>query len=427
MTPTNVLEPAMIEALDLPLWGYTPPFPLDAFASALCTSLAIDTCHVEVLQSTPLSTAALEKRIRSPYAIYPIAMDPLGVDCSLVIEETERTKLFSIAGQAQTFDDSELNEGFYDFIVLNALSALNVCNPYPGLHFKQSSKVEALSSGYLVQLAITFPEEKMSCFLLFSNSAWARLKEHFHTTKTSLRNIRLPSDLFFSLSLHLGETTISRSEWKSAKVGDLLLLDQAYFNPINQSGSLQIHLGNTPLFQAKVKKEGIKILDYLLDVQEIPMSETKDPFDDFENPPQNEVPPFDDQPESSLEDHNEELLETPTPHAEGMHHASSEAKEFASPHLPEEGLTATDTLEEIDTDTIKKVPLDAIDLDLRVEAGRIQTSIERLQNLKPGSVLPLDLSFEKSVFVTYRGKAIAKGEVVHFDEQVGVKLTEIFG
>jgi hypothetical protein len=45
-------------------------------------------------------------------------------------------------------------------------------------------------------------------------------------------------------------------------VGDFLTLDRCSYDPTEGMGSLTALLGDTPLFMARVKPEGLKVLDY---------------------------------------------------------------------------------------------------------------------------------------------------------------------
>lgn len=66
-----------------------------------------------------------------------------------------------------------------------------------------------------------------------------------------------------------------------------------------------------------------------------------------------------------------------------------------------------------------------IPLQVTVELGRTEKSIEELLSISPGSVIELDKLAGEPVDIFVNKKRIARGEVVVVDENFGVRVTEI--
>lgn len=70
-------------------------------------------------------------------------------------------------------------------------------------------------------------------------------------------------------------------------------------------------------------------------------------------------------------------------------------------------------------------PLD-IPVTLTVELGRVNLSLERLADLRPGDVIELGRHSREPVELTSNGRLVARGELVLIDTELGVRVTHVF-
>lgn len=66
-----------------------------------------------------------------------------------------------------------------------------------------------------------------------------------------------------------------------------------------------------------------------------------------------------------------------------------------------------------------------VSLDVSVEIGRTQKSVQEVLSLNIGSVIELNKLSGEPVDLLVNGKMIAKAEVVIIDENFGIRITEI--
>jgi flagellar motor switch protein FliN/FliY len=66
-----------------------------------------------------------------------------------------------------------------------------------------------------------------------------------------------------------------------------------------------------------------------------------------------------------------------------------------------------------------------IQVNLQVELGRTDMSIQDILELTPGKVVELDRLAGEPLDIVVNGKLLAKGEVVVVDENFGVRITSI--
>ena len=70
-------------------------------------------------------------------------------------------------------------------------------------------------------------------------------------------------------------------------------------------------------------------------------------------------------------------------------------------------------------------PLD-VPLTLVVELGRLNLTLGRLADLKPGDVLELGRHSREPIELTSGGRLVARGELVQIDTELGVRVTRVF-
>ena len=67
-----------------------------------------------------------------------------------------------------------------------------------------------------------------------------------------------------------------------------------------------------------------------------------------------------------------------------------------------------------------------IPVTLVVELGRVNLTLARLADLKPGDVVELGRHSREPVELTSGGRLVARGELVQIDTELGVRVTHVF-
>ena len=70
-------------------------------------------------------------------------------------------------------------------------------------------------------------------------------------------------------------------------------------------------------------------------------------------------------------------------------------------------------------------PLD-VPVTLTVELGRVNLTLSRLADLKPGDVIELSRHSRAPVELTSNGRLVARGELILIDTDLGVRVTSVF-
>ena len=62
---------------------------------------------------------------------------------------------------------------------------------------------------------------------------------------------------------------------------------------------------------------------------------------------------------------------------------------------------------------------------LTVELGRVNLTLAKLADMKPGDVIELRRHSREPVELTSGGKTVARGELVQIDDELGVRVTHV--
>lgn len=282
-----------------------------------------------------------------------------------------------------TFHDPSLNESFYRFLALEVLHHLTqIDNTLTPILSNHSS----------------LPSEDSLCkdisLLIDGETLWGRLMIHpeFRTSWVEhFAQQSVPSEIgqLIETTVHLeaGKCQMTPQEWKSINLGDFLLLDSCTLETEHFDGKVLLTINGHPTFRAKLKDGTLKILELPLSHEvETPMAK-EDEFNDLDLPE-----------EDSFE--------------EDLFSEESEIEE----EVPEK-LT-----------TVQETPLfspEQLPLNLVIEVGRIQMSVDQLMKLEPGNMLETDIHPENGVNLTVQGKVVGKGELIRIGEAIGVRITQL--
>ena len=88
-------------------------------------------------------------------------------------------------------------------------------------------------------------------------------------------------------------------------------------------------------------------------------------------------------------------------------------------------MSPTDTSSNPPSPGPEVAPLD-VPVTLTVELGRVNLTLSRLADLKPGDVIELSRHSRAPVELTSNGRLVARGELILIDSDLGVRVTSVF-
>lgn len=179
------------------------------------------------------------------------------------------------AGQhKEGFSNAKLQEGFYHFLWLKVIEAIDHLKVFKevSFNFAPASSLPQ-ENGFCIDIDCTLSDKTLKGRLICPQTFLAAFKAHHPIQKGTLLSSDAIHGIEVTLRTEVGTTSISSEEWEKINVGDFLILDRCSYDPYEGKGSVSLLLGETPLLMARIKPEGMKILDYALYQEETPQDE----------------------------------------------------------------------------------------------------------------------------------------------------------
>jgi flagellar motor switch protein FliN/FliY len=413
-----------------PLLGFPPPFPWKELGDALAKQLQLSALTLEPhfppewreesdalgeLGDRPLVLAFTATPMRGSFWLAMARAD---------IEWLMQSLLDAHSDSPVIIDEAFL-EGFYAFLAVEAIHLL------PSLPFDREISVNIQSETPLpkapllcLHVAIGLSERTLIARLLLSPELLQAWNERY--ADRSL-NTAIAQNLSLLIDLQIGRTQLTFSEWKQVCVGDFLLLDACSIRPEDGQSTVVLGVEGIPLFRGVLNEGALTLLEGpVYDEVEVTMS--KEPPDEEKG--------FEEEEWSDAGVENTDLDDTQEGETEETSlNEETDPQAFNEetwPPLPER--TEQKERKESSTVAAEKVieeqvsrPLtpEEIPLNLIVEMGRLQMSVQNLLELQSGNVLDLNIRPEDGVNLVVNGRRIAKGELLRIGDTLGVRILDL--
>lgn len=274
--------------------------------------------------------------------------------------------LYKFQEEAAYFIENPLVQGLYQFTALSVLKEIDHLKFAEFLTFNlgefPSKKLE--TNFYRVDISFHARDVKVGGSLYFSEVFRKEWKKHFAKYASFFLTPELQKKVSVEIGCEIGYCELQGDEIKTIKAGDFLVLDQCSYDVDKKEGIAVLTLNGGAIFRGKLKKEGIKILEY----------------------------PHLDEARKTMQDENFEIEE---PMIEEI------SKEKGALNL-------------------EKLPLQVV-----VEVGRLKMTLEEVSSLSTGSLIEMGVNVDDGVDLVVNGKKIGKGDLVKIGDKLGVRITKI--
>ncbi len=265
----NRLSTYFEEKQEIPLFGNSPPFPWELFSSELGRELGIEECTVRLKGQKWREAEEWKKGQGSHLIVQPITIAPFESPLYWMMAKTEveklTSRLLSGSGKKREFSSSSLQEGYYRFLLLEALYAAQMQGPIEGMTIQlNDEEAPPHEKGLCLDIEIQIEEITLQGRLVIPSSFQTAWIQHFSAFPRPFSPGRLSLKLPLSLKIQIGSIELSSQEWGNLELGDILIPDTLF-----QKEPLLI-LGNIPLFQTHLKNKELTLNHY---TSEAPMDE----------------------------------------------------------------------------------------------------------------------------------------------------------
>jgi flagellar motor switch protein FliN/FliY len=381
------IHSALEELQEIPLWGHSPIFPLEACAQALGEALHLPDMRLSIENTQMRSGSEITAGLGSH--LYPITLEltPLAEPFFWIMAQEDVKKLCSSAlfahPNGKGFTSSGFQEGFYRFLSLHAAEIIDRQEAFQDLSLKVApSRALPKEEALCMDVAIHLPKQTVWGRVVCPSAFREAFKTHFSQMTPSLSASPLAKNIQVSLTAEAGYTRLSLSQFYTVKAGDFIMLDRCLYNPSSHKGTVILSLNGTPLLRARLKGDSLKIVDYAFYYEDI--------MNDRENMPEDDEP-----------------------------------SDFSAELPEEENHLWTSSEEDSETSLEQHIAAQDIQLSLTVEVARLKIHLDKLLHLQPGNVLELPIRPEQGVDLSIGGKKMAKAELVKLGDILGVKILHV--
>ncbi len=371
------IDAALLELDRVPLYGNAPRFDFQKISSLISSHFGITGLALELGECTWRKTPDLTEGLGQNLLTLGAALTPLSGEAIWLMSRQDVAYLTSwlMNGKARgrSVSSEILQEGFYRYLALNALDALQGLESLKDFSFKLDEEASLPhESSWCADIKLTF--EQRSCWgrLVISSHLLTSWQRHFASIRELFSISPLAKSLEIPIGVKTGSVLLTAAQWKKLKKGDFVLLDRGSYDPKHKAGIASLTLGGTPLFHVSIKENKIKLLDYALFYE-----------DEMEN---------------------------------RKHAPEEQESEMGLAEIGKENLIPADEGRSM---AIKDLPL-----YITVELARIRISVDQLMKLTPGNFLELPIHPEQGVALTVNGQKVGRGELVYLGDKLGIRILE---
>ncbi len=356
----------------IPLFGTVAPFNWSHFSSTLAARLGVQGLSIRGGNQEWRTKEELTDGLGDHLVTYPIKIGPLDGSAFWMMPKKSIGKLtswmMSAGSKAQPLSSDVLMEGFYRYLMLQALDCMSTEEPLHSLAIilSDSSPVPE-TDAFCIDIDIEYN----------GKSCWGRLaldpvlqkswQHHFSEPQAEYIPTKIAQVTELTTGVKIGAVQLGSEEWKKLKTGDFIPLDTGSYHPQKETGAAYLTVGPVSLFQVKIKHNKIQLIDYAFMYEE------------------------------EMNKHYEE------PNLSAI---SGEEHQF--PAAEEEPIT------------LKELPVNVV-----VELSRLRITLEKLIQLVPGNVIDLPIKPDQPVHLTINNQVVGKAELVHLGETLGIRILEI--
>jgi len=272
----KLVESALIKMEQLPPLEENFPFPWHDATQAIGAALELPNLNLSASKAVWKGPQEVFQGLGDSPSLVSVELSPIEGSLYFAMSKHDVAYLTAqaVTENKEGFSNARLQEGFYHFLFLKALQAIDQLKVFKDIsfHFAPVSVVPQ-EMGFCIDIHLAFPEKTIKPRLICPQSFLSAFKAHHPMQKGTLLSSEATSNIEVSLRCEVGTTSIKSEEWEKVSVGDFILLDRCSYDPIDEKGSIMLLLGDTPLLIARMKTEGLKVLDYALYQEETASTE----------------------------------------------------------------------------------------------------------------------------------------------------------
>jgi flagellar motor switch protein FliN len=261
-----LVEKALVKTQQLPPLEENFPFPWTDASRAISSALKLSDLNISSTHASWKEQNELLQGLGGKPIVLSIEISPIQGSIFFALSDQDVAYLTTeslVSGEhKEGFSNAKLREGFYSFLFLKVLEAVDHLKVFKQVSFHLAPAMSLHERAFCIEIDCALPGKTLRGRLICPEPFLTAFKDNQPMQKGTLLSSDATENIEVTLRCEVGYTTLPQGEWDELRVGDFLLLDRCTYDPSEEKGSVTLMLGNTPLLMARMKSEGMKILDF---------------------------------------------------------------------------------------------------------------------------------------------------------------------
>jgi len=268
----SLVKKSLEKANLLPVLNEVFPFPWNEASQAIASALSLNHLSLSPTRATWRPQEKFLHTMGDDPFIFALDLSPIEGSFFFIMSQQDVAYLTSetvALGEEGGFLTPILQKGFYQFILLKVIKALNDLKSFKEISIHLTSLKELPEEmGFCIDTCCALAHKALHGRVVCPQSFLNAFQAYGPLEKQSL--LSLDQKVELTLRAEVGKTSLVLQDWEKVELGDFIILDQHSYSPKEKKGSTVLVLAEIPLLIARIKEEGIKILDYLFFPKEEP-------------------------------------------------------------------------------------------------------------------------------------------------------------
>ncbi len=257
----KVIEAQLLQHDAVPLFGGSPPFPLEHILQKAGDLFEIEGLTGHIGGAQWRKPEDLMQGMATPSMPIDVVCGDLDGRVIFLLADPEWDQLMTwlLTKEAKTWGipDSGIREGFLKFVAAETLSLLSQEESYGDISFRLADHKKLPDEPtFCVDLTLKYKGEKISGRALITSSFHRSWSERFAPRKPTEITPEMAVTLEVDVHLEMGRVALSQTEWSTLQAGDCLLLDQCGWDMDAGEGPVVLTSDNNALYQGKMNNQG---------------------------------------------------------------------------------------------------------------------------------------------------------------------------
>jgi flagellar motor switch protein FliN/FliY len=436
----KAMPTALLHRDEIPLVSPQPSFPWQPLIETLTQRFELSHFNLEPQQWQWREPSQMLNGIAGTPFILAVGVGGYEGHITVIFEESSLNRIMAEFMQHEPLvehAESSYQKGFMHFLAMETLDTLTqlawqntaelFLAPHVGLptHPLLTLDVACQLNAYNFHVRVLLDDELRKGWL-----------EQHRSSADAIGNAEMAQRIYLPVSVQAGQIALSASQWQRVQPGDFLILDKCDLDAALQNGTLTIRVHHLPFFMAQLNEGAVFLTEQAILDEVVPFmakhhDDEDDDFDfddDLDEEFNFEDDDLDVEMDTELDDDSEDEVEEDSEIEEPATADETHSEEDENTVVDEVPQKNTEDAETEDTQQapIKKTTsLKDLPLNIAVEIGRFEMTIEKLLQMQPGNVLDLHIRPEDGVDLIANGRRLARGELMLLGESLGVRVTEI--